>query len=164
MLKVAVLQLTSSSHNSVSLVSYGSYKADFCAKKNDSSVMSNKNVKIDSSCHRQLFLPVFQICVLRIPVHLRDKLQTSSEPTSDSSDCEENESPTHSKGTTPVAARTRSKLKTQAASEVIVSGCYSSIVAVLQQSCCKAVSLMLNFIMENHIIVIFLQDNSRCVP
>ena len=74
--------------------------------------MSNKNVKIDSSCHRQLFLPVFQICVLRIPVHLRDKLQTSSEPTSDSSDCEENESSTHSKGTTPVAARTRSKLKT----------------------------------------------------
>ena len=48
---------------------------------------------------------------LRVPVHLRDNIRTSSESASEISDCEEshaNDSITH----TPVAARTRSKLKT----------------------------------------------------
>ena len=52
---------------------------------------------------------------LRVPVHLRDKLRTPSESASEISDCEEshaNDSITHTRASTPVAARTRSKLKT----------------------------------------------------
>ena len=51
---------------------------------------------------------------LRVPVHLRDKLRTPSESASESSDCEEshaNDSITRNESLTPIAARTRSKLK-----------------------------------------------------
>ena len=65
--------------------------------------------------HRRRKVRVSPCWKLWVPVHLRDKLRTHSESASESSDCKEghaNESITHNESLTPIAARTRSKLKT----------------------------------------------------